>query len=137
MESDQQNNNGWLFNANASYITESSRFNGYIGRSLLPSAYGNIAEADTARLNYSRDLSERWSLGLNARFYSTDNSSDNDNGVERKLATITPSIDWEMTESFTLGLGYTYDWIDRNDEPDSYTGNSVSVTFRYTPPSQL
>lgn len=137
VESDESEDNGWLFGADATYTSESSRLSAGIRRSIRPSAYGDVVEADTANLTYVQNIGERWSFTLAANGFDTSSSSDGPSQRDRKFANISPSINWAMTRATTLSLGYSYDWIERDDEPDSYTANSISFSFTYSPPSEI
>jgi hypothetical protein len=86
--------------------TDELRFN--VGRSITPSGGGGLYVADTAQLQYDRDLSARLSFTGAVIYTSSRGLSVNVSGDDRNYGRGTLSLKWLATRTlFVLG-GYSY-----------------------------
>lgn len=136
VESDISNDEGLVFSLRGSYDTERGRFSGSLQRSVLPSAFGDVVEADRLELSYRRSLSQRATFSFSLRGYETRRDSGNSDR-DRSFLTAAPNLSYALSPTWNVGVGYTYRWTDREDELGSASGNAVSLSLVYRPPSRL
>ena len=104
---------------------EVSRVRFEIGQYYRPSGSGTRARLDQARLQYSRDLSERWHFGLAARGFR---SRGEDLGTsDRDYARAGLDLRWDMSRTWYLSGGYDYIW---EDYVRNAAGSREDHTFR-------
>ncbi|NNG03142.1 MAG: outer membrane beta-barrel protein [Inquilinus sp.] len=101
-------------------------------RTVAPSGGGNIVERDTVDLTYRQDWSETVSLGLDARYRAQDRVFD-DGTAGRDFVRAEPSVEWRMTETWSLRAAYRYRWQSFDDEDGDSVSNAGLVTLTYRP----
>ena len=112
-------------------------FRGSVERSVLPTAYGDVVEADRINLGYTGAVSETLTFRLNLNAYDIKSDSSGRSSSNRKYATVTPSLSLALSETWNVALGYTYRWTDRENDPSSASSNSASLSLIYRPPSRM
>jgi hypothetical protein len=137
IETDAGNETGFLFRARIDSITERGSLYALVERSLRPSAFGEIIEFDQLVFGAYQAISDRLSWSLRARASRNDSSADETFDRSQKYADVSPSLQWQLTNAWSIGAAYTYTWVDRERDVTSTKRNAVSVSLTYSPPRRL
>ena len=127
---------GFSGSVSITHNTLSGRLRGAIRRDIYPSSFGEIVEADSVNVNYRRRFSPRFAASLDVRGASTDSTSGNGR-QERDYIQISPEMHWAVSENWQVSMGYQYRWSDREIDRDDASSNSVFLSFRYQPRSEI
>lgn len=136
VDSELSDSYGTVFALQGVFDTERGEFSGFLQRSVLPSAFGDLVEADRLDLSYRRAISERMSFGFSVRGFDTRRDS-GDSDRDRSYLSAGPRLNWALSPAWDVGVAYTYRWTQRENESGSAAGNSVSLSLIYRPPSRL
>lgn len=136
-ESDASKDTGGLLNARFDRRTPTGSVFASIERSLYPNSFGDIVETDRIALGIRQRITERWSWSLRGQAFSTDSTQNANSGRNRDFVTVRPEIRWSMTPAWSVGAYYGYEWVDRENDPNTASGNSVGVSLNYTPPRRI
>ncbi len=136
VESDVNSDQGFVFGLRGNLATERGGFAGAIERSVLPSAYGDVVEADRLNLSYARAISERMALRFSSRAYRTRRAGGS-RGRDRSFFSAGPSLSYQLAPAWAAEVSYSYQWVDRQNDPRSFAGNSYGLSLIYRPPSRL
>lgn len=103
-------------------------------RVVAASGGGIVSVRDQFDLNGVRELSERTSVSLGLRAYSTDALEDqNDSFDARDSLQFRARLQWRATRAFLIELDYRYNTLDRDSFESEADANRFSVWFRYKP----
>lgn len=114
--------------------TETSGMGAEFKRSVSPSGTGYLVETDSVNLSANKSLTSNLTMRLNVN--ATDNryvgnvSSGNDN----RYYSINPTLNWRMTEWWTLDAGYGYTSQKYKAATSSASSNAVYVNLTYNWP---
>ena len=137
-ESDIQDETGLLLRASLRRRFENGALSATLERSLYPNAFGDVLETDSFSINYNRRITERVGFDVSARAYATDDPVANETFSQAQdYFVFTPRLTWAMSQATYLAVGYRYTFTDREREQDHSTGNMVSLSFGYRPPSEI
>lgn len=103
-------------------------------RAVAASGLGSTYLRDSFSLNFTRDLSEKFSIGGGARAYQT---SELDAGAanfdEQDYLQLRALLSWRLTRDFDVELDYSHTTIDRNTASSDANSNRINLWFRYSP----
>ena len=112
-------------------------FRAVLERSLYPSAYGQIIEGDTLRLNYNNQLTQRWEFRLQLSGADLDPEDSANVDDDRSFYSITPELIWSVSRTVSVHLRYSYEWVERERERqlgfDAAEAHGVSLGIEYHP----
>jgi len=134
--SDALTSTGSVVRVNGTYRTLTGRLTGSLERSVLPSAFGDLTEADRVNLAYVRSFGARVNFRLAARAFETRRDGGNNNR-DRQFFLIEPSFNWDLTPAWSVSTGYEFRWTERENQSGSAQGNTVTLGIVYRPPSRL
>jgi len=100
-------------------------------RSLAGSGLGTISARDEVHLSFRRDLTELISAGLGLRAYRS--SALADEGTDRDFTQLRAEFVWRLTQTFSLIGDYRYNFLDREDEPESADSNQAFLYLQWAP----
>ena len=130
---------GYVTRLFADRRSEAGAIRGRYEHSLQPSGYGDLVKSDTLDVNYERSLSARLDLRIDGRAYRTRNSKDQTSNADndRDYVEVGPTLNLGITEVFSLGIFYRYQWVDRKSDSSSGTSNAVGLTLSYRPQARI
>ena len=122
--------NDWLGRIELNYAGYRTRFRAGAERSVDPSSAGQLRTRDTVQLGLNRDLTERHSVGVSARWLNSQSVSAEGSiqGFE-----LEPWISWQAAQSIEVRGTYTFRSQDRSGEPETAESNAFLVEMRYSP----
>lgn len=136
VDSDLSNDWGTVVRLNATYRTQTGRLSGSLERSVLPSSFGDLVEADRLNLSYDHRFGPLTSFRLGARAYET-RRDDGSSNRDRQFFVVQPSFNWDFAPAWNFSFGYEFRWTDRANQEGSAQGNAVTLGLIYRPPSRL
>ncbi len=126
------NDRGAVFKLYSSKRTELMSLTGSIERRLSPSATGRFLQNDVFELNIDRDISEKISLKMSARYFH--NESINmlaTNRSDREYAMLEPVLRYFIERGFGIEYAYRFRWQKREDEQESAESHAVMFSVFY------
>ncbi len=123
--------NAWGAEFSTTYIAQVSQVRFEIGRSITPSGGGGLYKSDQARLEYRRDLSERWQATGAVRYIRDGALSGVVNDNDRQYSRAELSLRWSITPTWFLQGGYGYTRQKYKIETGSADDNTVWLRFGY------
>ncbi len=127
----QDRTNAWGANVSSTYTAQLSQIRFNLGRTINPSGGGGLYESDEARVQYQRDLSERWGVTTAARYLRSRALSRDSNGNDRNYVRANVYLTWNMTRFWFVEGGYDYSWQKYENDPNSAADSTFSVRFGY------
>jgi len=122
--------------ANVSYVRrqKTTTLLAQYRRSISASGSGALGTRDSVNLNFTRQLSDRVSAGIGARFYTT-------NAIEEALVDLDErtymqlqaQFTWHLSQTFSLQTDYRYTFLDREFLLESANSNQVTIWLNYVP----
>lgn len=111
--------------------TETSGMGAEFKRSVSPSGSGYLVEVDSVNLSANKSITSNLILRLNVN--ATDNRyvGNVSSGNNNRYYNINPTLNWRMTEWWTLDAGYGYTSQKYKAATSSATSNAVYVNFTY------
>jgi long-subunit fatty acid transport protein len=137
VEDDLRKDNGLLFDFQTDLRTQTGNLRLSASRSLIPGWYGKVDQTDQAAIGYTRRISNRVSFMLRASANFRDTGNAAGPGADRDYIGASTGIDWRLSEKWSIGGRYLYQWVDRKGGSDTASGNSVSLSLAYRPPRRL
>jgi len=101
-----------------------------LSRSVSPSSSGEVNEQDKISANWSRNLTENLSAGINASFQTT-RSADGANNDDRENISVSPTLNWTFSPDASLGLSYKYRQQKESDAGTTASSNAIMLTLNY------
>lgn len=123
--------NAWGAVLATTYTGQVSRVRFTLGRSIIPSGSGGLYESDSARIQYDRDLSERWQLMTAARYLRYRALSQDISGNDRDYTRAQAGLRWMVTRTWFAEVGYEYTWQKYESDQNSAADNSFALRFGY------
>jgi hypothetical protein len=110
---------------------ETIRFLAQYRKRVSASGRGQLTARDEINLRFSRDLSDRVTVGLGARAYSVDNISGITN--EQDFVQIRGQAVWRITRSFSMQADYRHTVIDRGNLLGAADSNRFTLWLSWQP----
>jgi len=133
----KQSTDGWGFGVGAEKSNEVSKVQFLVDRTFSPSVGGFRTEVDNAQVEYTRDLTERWSIGSAARYFRT-RAQGRESEDDRDFMRAELGVNWRMTPTISLGAAYFY--LRQEYKVDNDSGNDnvflVRITYEGLPPQR-
>jgi hypothetical protein len=124
----------WVANVSFSRRLETITLLAQYRRSISASGSGRLGARDSLNLNFTRDLSERFSAGIGARVYATNAIGDLQvNFDERSYVQLRSQFIWHVSEVFNIEANYRYTFLERESFVESSNGNDITLWFTYQP----
>ena len=124
---------GSVFSGNLETKFESTRLNMTLGRSLDPSGSGSQIEQDTLKVYLSRQMSARLAAYINANASKVRAVEGNISNAKRTYYDISPSVYWQGSREWTVGMYYRYAHVKREYESKAADSNSLGLSLTYQP----
>lgn len=125
--------NGSLFAASLQKDYENSNLSGSLSRSLQPTGTRGLVQTDHLTIAYNANITPRLRGAVNFGLYSTRSESSLNNSATNRYYTLTPGLNWRMTEWWTLSGTYSYA-VSRSASGVSARQNAMYLTVNYTWP---
>ncbi|MEP7314580.1 MAG: hypothetical protein ABI859_18500 [Pseudomonadota bacterium] len=106
-----------------------SRLRFEAGRSYMPSSNGTRASFDQVRGQYYRQVTQRWSYGLAARFFRSRGEGDGNN--DRDYARGSLTLSRALTPTWSVSAGYDYLWQKYARDDINRSDNTFRVSIGY------
>jgi len=134
-------NTGGVYRLEGTYTTELDRFSGRIGRTIVPSGGGTVAQRDEIALQWNRDLGPKWNFLIRGRYFKDETIESLDANLdlgrnEREWVDVVPTISWQFAEDWALAGSYRYRWRQVESEP-SADSNSVFLSLVWVKPAPV
>jgi len=100
-------------------------------RSVVGSGNGILTVRDSINLNYTRQVTQRFSFGGGISAYHSTALGDNTTNLDRDYYQLRTLFSWNFTPTLSMDLDYRYSNIDRAFQAGSADSNRVNLTFRY------
>jgi len=113
-----------------SYVKNQDTVDVSLSRSVSPSSSGEVNEQDKISANWSRNLTENLSAGINASFQTT-RSADGADNDERENVSVSPSLNWTFSPDASLALSYKYRQQKESDAGTNASSNAIMLTLNY------
>jgi len=127
----EDTSNNWGATAEVRWRGQVSNLRGSVGRRFTPSDYGVRSTIDEVRLQYDRQVRERWSWVTALRGFETRSQGATPTTNDRKYLRAEFELQWLMTRTWFLGGGYNYTWQEYALETDSANDNTFFVRIGY------
>ena len=101
-------------------------------RSVVGNGNGVLTLRDSFNLTYTRQVTERFSIGGGASAYHSTAVGDNSANLDRDYLELRALFTWNLTRKVSVDLDYRYTNIDRALQTSSADSNRVNLWFRYT-----
>lgn len=125
---------GSVFSGNLETKFESTRLNMALSRALDPSGSGGQIEQDTFKIDLNRQLSARMTAYVTANANKVRTVEGNIiSSDERTYYGIGPSVYWQWSREWNVGMSYRYSYIKRAYENEPADAHSVNLTLTYQP----
>lgn len=108
-----------------------------VRRTLEPSGSGQLMDTTGIFGHLSHRLGPRWMFVVDFVAYRNRTPGGRLNLSDRRYAGISPSISYELDESWRLLIGYYFRWQQRNDIPGDALSNAVFLTLVWGNPWDL
>ena len=125
------NNNSAIGDISLVTDLETSRILAAYRRSVVGSGNGVLQLRDSLNLNYTHQVTERFSIGGGVSAYHATAVGDNTTNLDRNYYQIRAMFAWHFTRKLSLELDYRYTNIDRAIEAGSAEANRANLWFRY------
>jgi hypothetical protein len=102
-----------------------------VGRRFTPSDYGVRSTIDEVRLQYDRQLRERWAVHTALRGFQTRAQGPVTSTNDRDYVRAEFEMRWLATQTWTLSAGYNYLWQDYIRETGSADDHTVYLRIGY------
>lgn len=77
-------------------------------------------DVDRFFVSGSHNITSRFRVGLSGSFYMSESATSLGDREDERYLTVTPSVDYQLTENYALRLNYAYSWsIDEQRDTDS------------------
>jgi hypothetical protein len=114
---------------------ERTRLRFLASRGLDGSGSGNVVLRDRIGLNVRHEFAERLSFSMKNQYVrNADGTSLGFSDAERDFVRIRPSIDYAITQDWSLSGGYQFRWEDDRDESGTATSNLIFLELSYDTP---
>jgi hypothetical protein len=126
-----RNETSWeaLFGLNRRTLTGMLRMN--VGRAIVPSGAGGLADDDQVNVQIESAMSPRWFAGVAARGERRRAHSVLGQGNDRNAATASAGLGWAATQTISLSGGYEFMYRKYVSETSSATDHAVFLSLRY------
>lgn len=113
---------------------ETGRLLGSFRRVVSGNGGGIVSVRDQLDLRGTRNLTERWSLGVGARAYQTDALQGDATAFDaRDYVQVRGELAWRATQTWTIELNYRFTQLERDSFLSEADSNRFSLWFRYKP----
>ncbi len=131
----KKNGIGKIFSASIQKTFERGGISLSVSQNQTPTTQGLLTQS---QFSISNDftINEQWTTGLSANystFESTVQSSNLSNRSNRTSYTISPHINWKLSNEINLDFSYNYREQKFKDSNQSSVGNTVQLQFSYQP----
>lgn len=127
---DKNTSSGATLSFNVSYKHEVDTASLSLSRSVLPSSTGDVNEQDRLSIQWSRQLTDRFSTSIYGSIQSTSSASDN-GSEKRDNINLSPAINWKMSPDTTISLSYNYRQQKESEANTNASSNAVMLTLNY------
>lgn len=103
-------------------------------RLVVPSGSGNVLLRDRVDASFEQRWSERGSWAVALRYQAQEGLLGN-TVADRDFVRVSPSVDWRLTEDWSLGASYRFRWQKFDNQDDDAVSNAVFVTLTFRPES--
>lgn len=101
-------------------------------RTIRPSSSGAVLERDTLDASFAHNWSPRGTWGVQFR-YRAQRSLDDEGRADRDLIRVTPSVSWQLNDTWSLRGAYRFRWQSLEGQSDDAVSNAVMLTLVYRP----
>ena len=128
-----------VYNVSYTQKNEISRFETSAGSNRVASSTGGLNETDTAKVSYTRNLTERlsWSMDLNRTKYRPDQDTNVQFVADYTRITATPALYYSINTDWSTTLGYRYSERDIETDLLPRESNAVYFTLSWRAPQFL
>lgn len=126
-----------VFNATLRQKWEDSFMQIDVGRDIYPSGFGLLLQTDRAAITYSRDMTERLTLSVNAAVLLASSVSSIASTAafpENRYVNVTPRVTWKISDWWAVDANYTYAQRDVDSFNVHAFSHAASVMLTYYPP---
>ncbi|KKM16559.1 hypothetical protein LCGC14_1684630 [marine sediment metagenome] len=127
--STSDNSSGLNYSLSTSRKDELNTYTLSASRALTPSSEGAVNQQDSYSLSFKRDLSEKMSTSISAKYSDYKNASDL-TSTSTKYIDLSPSLKWKLDEDWALNVSYRYRSVDEQDG-QNVDSNSVMFSINY------
>jgi hypothetical protein len=114
-----------IFNVAADYKLKDTSFTFSAGRDLSPSQDGSLNDRYSTRLGMSHQVNDLLTLGL----YGTYSFQTNEDEGDSSALTISPSLNYQLSEDWSSSISYRY--IETDDDTETAHSNAVTLSLSY------
>ena len=125
------NTNAWGATIDTAYKSQTSQVRFTLGRVITPSGGGGLYGSDEARIQYNKELSERWQVTTAARYLHNRAISSNISGNDRNYTQGSVYLRWMATRTLFVEGGYEYSWQKYQSDITSADDNTFVLRFGY------
>ncbi|MGA8205474.1 MAG: hypothetical protein WB812_13195 [Woeseiaceae bacterium] len=125
------NQNSTIGDISITHRLETSRVLASYRRSVVGSGNGVLTLRDSINLNYTRQVSPRFSFGGGVSAYHSNVLGDNTTNLDQDYYQLRALLSWNFTRTLSMDLDYRYTNIDRAAQPDAADSNRINLMFRY------
>ncbi|PHS69261.1 MAG: hypothetical protein COB23_06470 [Methylophaga sp.] len=125
---------GSTLDFSATRTREIDTFTINLARVLSPSSDGDVNEQDRLSMSWSRNLSERLTMGADFSYQESTNASDDSSDEKRENINFSPALTWSIEENLDLIMAYSYRKQKRSggsSAGSSNDSNAISLTLSY------
>jgi hypothetical protein len=128
---DDRNESSWeaLIGLDRKTLTGVLRMN--IGRAIIPSGGGSLADDDQINVQFDRAMSPRWSAGVAARGERRRAHSVLGEADDRNAATARMGLGWAATQTVLVSGGYEFMYRKFVSDASGATDHAVFLSVRY------
>ncbi len=126
----------WVFSGSVEKQWESWSIKTEIGREINPSGFGLLIRTDRVGLNVTKQLTEHMTTSISGAFLLADGIKTQTTPVvfpENRYLVVTPRLNWQMSEWWTLDISYNYSQRDLPSASQTALANSFTLMLTYVP----
>ncbi|MCK5926434.1 MAG: hypothetical protein KAG10_11100 [Methylococcales bacterium] len=128
----KSSNMGFLSNFSINYKGEHYGGGFSWGRSLVPSAQGNLNEQDRLTLDLYYKFTQRLSSSFTASYQRSESiSSDSSGKAIRENVLFSPTLNWAITPEWKLSMSYRYQLQSRESREIVTDSNAFMLNINY------
>jgi hypothetical protein len=126
-----ENQNSSIGDISITHRMETSRVLASYRRSVVGSGNGVLTLRDSLNLNYTRQVTERFSFGGGISAYHSTALGDNTTNLDSDYYQLRALFGWNLTRTLSVDLDYRYTNIDRALLTGAADSNRINLWFRY------
>ena len=130
------NDTGFLLNANLKRSFERTTISGAFSRNVKPSGSGALLITDSLSAEVNYQVDERLSVHLASEIYRNASTDEDDESHDRVFFSIQPKVRWKMARWWRIEGSYRYRRQRYDSSGQSADSNAVFLTAKYIWPSK-